>query len=356
MARDNSRAADGALRDFCTRLKRLQVMSGMPQAALASHAHLGKSQMSAILNGDIRRTPDWTIIQAVVRACLIHAEENGVILPPDVGDELAWKRRHADLEYDEADGNARHRSGHAGQPGGGGKILALKAEVAPDGPGYQDSLPGQFKVDLLYLLAKVDEAACRGSLPGYLPPGVDVPRLARTARLLGPARQSGYARPDLPVGRSYSPAVDANRKWTYRLPAEAADRADKPLETWENVAAAHDRLVVLADPGMGKSWLLRTQAHQLAQAAIAALSGSPEATSDVLVPILIRADVLSASPCHTLAEAITGYLITEEVLHSRSGPLMQEHIAAGGVVLLIDALDEFRAPLQRRARRHPANA
>ncbi len=93
-------AASGPLTLFCGRLKRLQMASGISQSRLLSAAHLGRSQMSDILNGKIKRLPDWDVIIAMVRACLEHAEASSRTVPPDLRDEADWRRRYADLEHD----------------------------------------------------------------------------------------------------------------------------------------------------------------------------------------------------------------------------------------------------------------
>ena len=90
----------GPLALFCARLKRLQAASGINQSRLLSAAHLGRSQMSDILNGKIRRLPDWDVTNAVVRACLEYAKTSGRPVPPDLRDEGDWRRRYADLEHD----------------------------------------------------------------------------------------------------------------------------------------------------------------------------------------------------------------------------------------------------------------
>lgn len=50
--------------------------------------------------------------------------------------------------------------------------------------------------------------------------------------------------------------------------------------------------------------------------------------------------MLAAAPGPDLDEAVTGYLVGESLLPTRSAMLMRERIAAGGVVMLVDALDE----------------
>ena len=91
---------------------------------------------------------------------------------------------------------------------------------------------------------------------------------------------------------------------------------------------------------MGKSWLIRAETHRLALAATAVLADASAGVEDVLIPVRVRADALAAAPGRELAEVISGYLVEERLLAGRSLALMRERIAAGGVVLLVDALDE----------------
>jgi transcriptional regulator with XRE-family HTH domain len=100
MARGDPRTAPTPLVLFCGRLKRLHLAAGITQTSLAAAAHLGTSQMSDILNGKIKRLPDWEVTAAVVRACLRYAERIGRPVPPDLSDEGDWRRRYGDLEHD----------------------------------------------------------------------------------------------------------------------------------------------------------------------------------------------------------------------------------------------------------------
>ena len=137
-------ATSGLLTLFCGRLKRLQMASGISQSRLLSAAHLGKSQMSSILNGKIKRLPDWDVTIAMVRACLEHAEANSRPVPPDLRDEGDWRRRYADLEHD-LDAESRQGPGRETLPG---RLLAevtdpfvleVHRPVQPDTP--QPGLP-----------------------------------------------------------------------------------------------------------------------------------------------------------------------------------------------------------------------
>ena len=207
---------------------------------------------------------------------------------------------------------------------GGGAGLAAATATADE-----------FRSDVLALLGAVDDWACRSGLPPHLAPGADVLRMARTVRLLGRVRRPRDGPGDGPRGGG----EPSGREGVYALPAERDERAGDPPQAWDQVVSAHDRLVVLGDPGMGKSWLLRLEAHRLAEAALALLAG-PAAVRDAAVPVPVRADVLAAAPGRTLAEAAAGYLAGQGLLAARSEGLMRDLIAGGGAVLLVDALDE----------------
>jgi hypothetical protein len=94
------------------------------------------------------------------------------------------------------------------------------------------------------------------------------------------------------------------------------------------VAGAHKRLVVVGDPGMGKSWLVRAETHRLAMAAQASLAEATAVADDVLIPIPLRADVLAGSPGRALADMVGGYLVDEGLLEPRSRQPLQDRVAA----------------------------
>ena len=100
MAREDAGTTVGLLPLFCRRLARLQKAAGLTQTSLAAAAKLGTSQMSAILNGDIKQLPDWNVVRKVVDTCLAHAKEAGKFVPPDLRDKVDWRRRYEDLEQD----------------------------------------------------------------------------------------------------------------------------------------------------------------------------------------------------------------------------------------------------------------
>jgi HEAT repeat protein len=232
-------------------------------------------------------------------------------------------------------------------------------QIVLDGQGTQTSIfggatppasPDEFRADVLKLLVAVDESACKANLPPFLRPGADVIQMARTVRLLGRVR-----RPEDEDETDY-PGLNPGREHVYRLPAERDPRINAPPQPWEQIAAEYDRLVVLGDPGMGKSWLLRTHTHHLAQVALADLNDGTAVPEETSIPVPVRADVLASRAEATLAAAVTQYLVDEGLLTDRSAAEMEARVSGGGATLLIDALDEVpreaatpgtQAPLKR---------
>ena len=115
---------------------------------------------------------------------------------------------------------------------------------------------------------------------------------------------------------------------------------ERPVTGWPDVAAREDRVVVLGDPGTGKSWLIRWEAARLARAALDALDTGAGA-GDVTVPVPARCDELAASTATSAAEAVCGYLAARYAVPGRSLDRLRRHVAGGNIVLLLDALDEL---------------
>jgi formylaminopyrimidine deformylase / aminopyrimidine aminohydrolase len=64
-------APNGPVADFCAALRELQVASGISRSALAREIHYGRSQLYDILDGRIRRPPEWDrLVKPLVRTCL----------------------------------------------------------------------------------------------------------------------------------------------------------------------------------------------------------------------------------------------------------------------------------------------
>lgn len=161
-----SGTASGPLALFCARLKRLQLASGITQARLKDVAHLGRAQMSDMLNGRIKRPPDWNVTIAVVRACLEYAETRGRPVPPDLRDEGDWRRRYADLEHD-LDAGGRSGPRHEVLPGRRARTSGWHRP--PGAVRVRDVRARELGVH-----AAIQERDSPGELPAYVPRDFDV--------------------------------------------------------------------------------------------------------------------------------------------------------------------------------------
>lgn len=64
-------APNGPVADFCATLRELQVASGISRSTLAREIHYGRSQLYDILDGRIRRPPEWDrLVEPLLRTCL----------------------------------------------------------------------------------------------------------------------------------------------------------------------------------------------------------------------------------------------------------------------------------------------
>ena len=101
---------------FCARLRLLQRAAGIKQTSLAAAASISGAKMSDILNGKVRQLPSWEVTDAVVSACLAHAEKARRPVPQDLRDRADWRHRYGDVERDlEAPARPR-RQAAAGWP------------------------------------------------------------------------------------------------------------------------------------------------------------------------------------------------------------------------------------------------
>lgn len=94
--------AHGLLARLCDDLRQLREEAGGPSLrALSAQVGLGKSQLGAILGGQVGRLPDWQVIRALVAACLAHAREHGrtAYVSGRFGTEEFWRRRHTAVEH-----------------------------------------------------------------------------------------------------------------------------------------------------------------------------------------------------------------------------------------------------------------
>ena len=145
--------------------------------------------------------------------------------------------------------------------------------------------------------------------------------------------------------------------------AEAA-REQEQVRDWNAVRTEFRRAVLVGDPGMGKSWLLRGEGLQVALEALEALEAGA-AREDVPFPIFCRLPDLAkalaavqqervnAAPAadlpEPLAEAIVRTHAVGGALPLAVAGLLRERLASGRVFFLLDALDEVGAAEARSA-------
>jgi HEAT repeat protein len=203
-------------------------------------------------------------------------------------------------------------------------VGALLAERAADGMQAftAEASPRQFRADLVALLVAIEEQALASGLPRYVPPGTGVLDFPTRVRVRKGTRSGAATAPE-----------------PYALPAEL-DPEQRPDKDWQSVASAEGRLVVLGDPGMGKSWLMRQEAARLARSAIEAL-GAGLPAGDIVLPVPLRCDELVAATGLTLADAATEYLVARYQVPGRSRGGLCTLVSGDGTVLLLDALDEL---------------
>ncbi len=95
-------AASDVLTQLCLDLRTLREQAGGPSVrGLSDAVGLGKSQVDAILNGRIRRPPDWDVVRGLVEAFYKHAHDHGrqTRLSIQAGMEEYWRPRYAMVEH-----------------------------------------------------------------------------------------------------------------------------------------------------------------------------------------------------------------------------------------------------------------
>jgi len=94
--------ADELLQQMCRDLRLLWTAAGGPRLrTLSGRVGRGKSQVGAILNGDVRRLPDWDVIRGLVEGIREHAQAHGRTeqITLRIGIAEVWRPRYAMLEY-----------------------------------------------------------------------------------------------------------------------------------------------------------------------------------------------------------------------------------------------------------------
>ena len=230
-------APDVALAGQATLLEALQAGIAENLAVLDDPAVTGTGQSSAGVLGVSGGVLAETLAGHLVREIMFRGSRGGPLTP------LAGQLNH----------DVTHLQGQRLE----GMLAQLVDQVEARASGVEPATPAELHRDLITLLRGLDEQARTGRLPPYLPAGADVTVLSRTVRV----------RPEVRTGPAGYPGDDdrgGQGGGLYRLPVERPQDSEPPLP-WPQVAGKHRRLVVLADPGLGKSWLVRTETQRLCE-------------------------------------------------------------------------------------------
>jgi hypothetical protein len=194
----------------------------------------------------------------------------------------------------------------------------------------EPALPREFRQDLFTLLQRLVKQAQSGRLPPYLPAQTDIISLSRTVRVrLG-------IRHDSKENQSTNGLDTKMFGPSYRLPADRLYGISPPVP-WSTIATER-QVVVLADAGLGKSWLIRIETHRIAQSELALFADSLDSA---IIPIPLRCDQLVAAGGDDLAEKAVAHLVAQKLVPERSRAGLEEKVRRGEIVLLLDALDEL---------------
>ncbi|GAA3679550.1 hypothetical protein GCM10023081_17150 [Arthrobacter ginkgonis] len=112
------------------------------------------------------------------------------------------------------------------------------------------------------------------------------------------------------------------------------------IKPWTEVEAEGRNLVVLADPGLGKTRLLHLRAQQLARAGLSGLENG-FAPEELDLPVLVRCDELHAHPKESLEEACVEILAVAENQSPAFADWLLSHLKSTPNTFLLDALDEI---------------
>jgi len=117
----------GPVAEFCAGLSELQRASGLNRAKLAQRLGYSKSQLYAILDGQIARPPDWgRLVEPLVRACTGNSERT-------VAD---WRRRYEVLVgvYEAMERQRRQTTPARAEPAQAEPATSLTGQLPRDGP------------------------------------------------------------------------------------------------------------------------------------------------------------------------------------------------------------------------------
>jgi HEAT repeat protein len=205
-------------------------------------------------------------------------------------------------------------------------VIALSAlREYLDSQAAEKLSPGLLRRRIRSFLNIVDKT-CEMRIDNPFAPGRADPH-----RLQQPARIRVTVREDVPgtlgAPDAYAPTAGRTRF------------GDGKVVPWEAVEAEGRNLVVLADPGLGKTRLLHLHAQLLARQALTHLKNRTE-LDQLKLPILVRCDELHAHPSTSLESACVDILAVKDESPAFAAWLIK-HLETTQNTFLLDALDEI---------------
>jgi HEAT repeat protein/phage terminase Nu1 subunit (DNA packaging protein) len=139
---------------------------------------------------------------------------------------------------------------------------------------------------------------------------------------------------------------EAELKQAYAL--KRLEESQPSQVDWKEAKKQHQRIMVLADPGMGKSTLLRREACLTAQEERQSLKNNTKKLEEVVFPLFLRLSDLAETP-EEIIDAIPVLLQRDySETATQVMELLREKLKVGKCLLLLDALDEV--PTEHRKR------
>lgn len=142
--------------------------------------------------------------------------------------------------------------------------------------------------------------------------------------------------------------AELQRAYAFKKEDEKRTQVD-----WQEAKKSHQRIIVLADPGMGKTTLLRMEAGTIAQQEQEALADGSKTLEAVILPVWLRLSNLAEQvqqATDIVLEAILKLVKAEWNDHAfaKLQPFLDAKLRNGQCLLLLDALDEVPRTLRDR--------
>lgn len=183
----------------------------------------------------------------------------------------------------------------------------------------------QVRGDVAILLREIINDATSRNIPQYLPAEIDISRMTRKVW----------------VRRGVRPLVDDAGGITSasELGVERPI-SDESFVQWSDISNLNSKVIVLAHPGMGKSWLIRTESLRLASSALDQLQSGVD-LDEICIAFSARCDELIDASDTDLSSGISNLLAARHDMLPRTRNWVTQYLDSGKGIVLLDALDEL---------------